>query len=239
MSDITIDESRHDATKRDELHTMTVRELEVMIVAARILISHRQILRHCKAGTFDAKKLPAANNVEEWFIAPGSVEKGIADIKTLQEHRARRDATRPDTTLAVALEKNNNFDNDTSSHDALRRVMTDRENMVDDGSQRHDIAHSVPNDPDMSRPVASGEAPTSRYVALLERDNEFLRVQVAKKDDQIQDLSKRFGETQSLLGAMQRMFAPLLGQGDPYQSRKTTQSTTEGYQTSENSGAAQ
>ena len=43
------------------------------------------------------------------------------------------------------------------------------------------------------------------------------------KDQQITDLSTRFGnlsdrfaDTQKLLGAMQRMFAPLLGQGDPY-----------------------
>ena len=57
---------------------------------------------------------------------------------------------------------------------------------------------------------------TSRYVALLERDNEFLRDQVTKKDEQISDLSSRFSETQTLLGAMQRMLAPLLGQGDPF-----------------------
>jgi hypothetical protein len=235
MSDITADESRHDATQRDELHTMTVRELEAIIVAAGILISHRQILRHCKAGTFDAKKLPATNNVEEWFIAPGSVDKGIADIKTLQEHRARRDATRPVTTEPGALERTGNFDSDGSSHDALRRVMTGGETIVDKVSQRQDEARPGPTGPDMVRQVAVGEAPTSRYVALLERDNEFLRDQVAKKDDQIQDLSKRFGETQSLLGAMQRMFAPLLGQGDPYQSRKATEQNPEAYQTSENS----
>lgn len=33
-------------------------------------MSRRQIMRHCKAGTFDAQKLPATNNVEEWFIPP-------------------------------------------------------------------------------------------------------------------------------------------------------------------------
>lgn len=59
-------------------------------------------------------------------------------------------------------------------------------------------------------------ADVSRYVALLERDNNFLREQVSKKDEQITDLSKRFGETQTLLGAMQRMLAPLLGQADPF-----------------------
>ena len=57
---------------------------------------------------------------------------------------------------------------------------------------------------------------TSRYVALLERDNEFLRDQVQKRDEQIDDLSQRFSKTQTLLGAMQRMIAPLLGQSDPF-----------------------
>src|SRR3984893_11386164 len=90
--------SGHDATRRDDLHTMTLKELEGKIIHAGIAMSRRQIMRHCKAGTFDAQKLPATNNVEEWFIAPGSVEKGIADIKTLRELRSRRDATRPDVS---------------------------------------------------------------------------------------------------------------------------------------------
>ena len=50
-----------------------------------------------------------------------------------------------------------------------------------------------------------------------------LKGQLVAKDQQITDLSTRFGnlsdrfaDTQKLLGAMQRMFAPLLGQADPY-----------------------
>ena len=66
------DEPRHDATQRDELHTMTLRELEAKIIGAGILMSRRQIMRHCQGGTFDAKKLPATNNLDEWFIAPAS-----------------------------------------------------------------------------------------------------------------------------------------------------------------------
>ena len=75
-------------------------------------------------------------------------------------------------------------------------------------------------------------ADTSRYVTQLEtRINEkdevigLLKGQLVAKDQQITDYSTRFGnlsdrfaDTQKLLGAMQRMFAPLLGQGDPYSS---------------------
>ncbi len=37
----------------------------------------------------------------------------------------------------------------------------------------------------------------ARSIAMLESDNEFLRHQVGKKDEQITRLSKRFGETQT------------------------------------------
>jgi hypothetical protein len=92
------DTSGHDATRPDNLHTMSARELEAKIAAAGLVMSYRQVIRHCKAGTFDAVKLPAANNIEHWFIAPASVEKGIADIRALQEQRVRHDATRHDVS---------------------------------------------------------------------------------------------------------------------------------------------
>src|SRR5262245_24312110 len=172
------DMSGHDATRPDELHTMTLSELETRVAASGVLISRRQLMRHCEVGTFEAKKLPAVNNIEQWFIAPGSVEKGIADIKTLQEQRARRDAsrpvmtghdggeksqdnrqdmsghdaTRPDMTEPVAPEKSNNSDPDTSGHDRPRRDMTDL------NVREEKVNHTQPDN--------------SRYVALLERDNE-------------------------------------------------------------------
>src|SRR5690242_19453509 len=101
------DTSGHSAASPDELHTLSLAELEALAAAAGVLIPRRQLMRHCEAGTFEAKKLPALNNQMHWFVAPHSVEKGIADIKTLQEHRARRDASRPDTSSSVhiALER--------------------------------------------------------------------------------------------------------------------------------------
>lgn len=63
----------------------------------------------------------------------------------------------------------------------------------------------------------------SRYVQQLEKRIEekddvigLLKGQLVAKDEQIGELSTRYRETHSLLGAMQRMFAPLLGQADPY-----------------------
>src|SRR5258708_6270797 len=115
-----LDTSGHVATRRDDLHTMTLKELEASIIGAGIVMSRRQIMRHCKAGTFDAQKLPAVNNVEEWFIAPASVEKGIADIRTLQALRSRRDATRRDMSDEHDPKKDNERSTDTSGHDVTR-----------------------------------------------------------------------------------------------------------------------
>jgi hypothetical protein len=106
------DTSGHSPTLPDELHTVSLADLEARVASAGVLISRRQLMRHCQRGTFDAKKLPAFNNQEHWFIAPYSIEKGIADIKTLQEQRARRDASRPDMV--------DSSNHDRPSHDPTR-----------------------------------------------------------------------------------------------------------------------
>ena len=141
------DMSGHDATERDTLHTLTLRELETQVAAAGVLISHRQLMRHCQAGTFDAKKLPATNNVEEWFIAPASVEKGIADIKTLQEQRARRDASRPDMSNHDAPQELKEIDTVTSSHDATRPSASEP---INQDATDPDVTGHVRSHPDMS-----------------------------------------------------------------------------------------
>ena len=196
------DTSGHDATRRDHLHTMTLKELEARIFAAGIVMSRRQIMRHCKALTFDAKKLPAMNNIEEWFIAPDSVEKGIADIRTLQALRSRHDATRRDVSSTDEPRGSLPIDTDTSGHDATRRAVSEKQTSQE-GSE--------------TEPVMS------RYVEQLEKRIEekddvigLLKGQLVAKDEQIGELSTRYRETHSLLGAMQRMLAPLLGQADPY-----------------------
>jgi hypothetical protein len=140
------DTSGHDATRRDDLHTMTLAELEGKIAEAGIVMSRRQIMRHCKAGTFDAQKIPAANNIEEWFIAPASVDKGIADIKTLQSLRSRHDATRRDTSDSDGAQTPLITEFDTPGHDATRRDMTRKENSQDLGPTGSDTSRHVATD---------------------------------------------------------------------------------------------
>jgi len=114
MSDTT----GHDPSQRDERYSMTLTDLEAAVAAAGVLISRRQLMRHCESGTFEAKKFPATNNLKEWFIVPASVDKGIADIKVLQELRARRDGSRHDASGRDVIENANNPPFDTAGHDA-------------------------------------------------------------------------------------------------------------------------
>ena len=60
---------------------------------------------------------------------------------------------------------------------------------------------------DESRQVATDD----RYVAALERENEFLRGEVLVKNDQIKDLTERARETNHLIAGLQKMLTPLLG----------------------------
>lgn len=73
---------------------------------------------------------------------------------------------------------------------------------------------SARNDPattgDRSRPVATSPD-ESRYVAALERENEFLRGQIGVKDTQIGELTERARETNHLIAGLQKMLSPLLG----------------------------
>jgi hypothetical protein len=136
------DTSGHDATRRD-LHTINIRGLEALVNQAGIVMSRRQLIRHCKSGTFDAIKLPAANNVEEWFVAPASVEKGIADIKVLQEHRARRDASVHDMTdhETSAIPKQANTDmsgRDVTGQDTSAGQRSDEISPTGSDVSRHD-----------------------------------------------------------------------------------------------------
>ena len=77
-----------------------------------------------------------------------------------------------------------------------------------------------PTDPDQSRPVATVPE-DSRYVAALERENDFLRGQITVKDTQIGELTGRARETNHLIAGLQKMLTPLLGGSNADPSRDT------------------
>ena len=64
---------------------------------------------------------------------------------------------------------------------------------------------------DEPRPTAANDEILSRYVTRLEGENEFLRGQIAIKDEQIKELTERARETNILIAGLQKMLTPLLG----------------------------
>ena len=94
----------------------------------------------------------------------------------------------------------------TTGRDESRQVATTvAPELQDDPSKA-----SRSNTDDKSRQVATGPD-DSRYVAALERENEFLRGQIGVKDTQIGELTERARETNHLIAGLQKMLTPLLG----------------------------
>ena len=67
-----------------------------------------------------------------------------------------------------------------------------------------------PLSPEHPRTDTAIHGPEDKYVAVLERENEFLRGQVVVKDTQIEALLERDKETNTLIHRLQAMLAPLL-----------------------------
>ena len=200
------DTASHSAPQldHDELrHTLTVHDVGAALVAAGVPRSRRQIIRYCETAMLDAVKVPGPTGAQ-WFISPASVPKAIADLRQWEAQRQRHSSPQLDTSNNVPLEKTSNNNSDTASHGAPERAMSDHET---------------------SRSGSETEPVMTRYVEQLEKRIDekddvigLLKDQLVAKDEQIGELSTRYRETHSLLGAMQRMFAPLLGQSDPYKT---------------------
>jgi hypothetical protein len=101
----------------------------------------------------------------------------------------------------------------TTSRDLPRPVATDVAAENRDDTQRQQAATPI----DQSRPVATTPPDDARYVAALERENEFLRGQVVVKDTQIGELTERARETNHLLAGFQK----ILTLGNPNERRES------------------
>jgi hypothetical protein len=204
-----LDTASHGAPKLDngELrHTLTVHEVEAALVAASVPRSRRQIIRYCETGLLEAVKVPGPTGAQ-WYVSPASLPKAIGDLKQWEAQRAGQSSTELDMSSSVTPEKPLNSNVDTASHGAPKRAMSSSDQANQEASET--------------------EPATSRYVQQLEMRIEekddvigLLRGQLTAKDEQIGELSMRYRETHALLGAMQRMLAPLLGQSDPYERDK-------------------
>lgn len=189
--------------------TLTVHDVGTQLAAAGVPRSDRQIKRYCETGFLDgARKIPGPTG-EQWFVPPHAIPKLIGDLRQWQAQRDRHGQPRPAVTSSGPHDPAPVSDMDAAGHGLARPAVSDAQ----------DVDKSDHPKPD-----------TSAYVRQLEKRIEekdevigLLKGQLVVKDSQIGDLSgrftslsDRFSDTQKLMGAMQRMLAPLLGQADPY-----------------------
>jgi len=109
------DAASHGAPQPDNVqarHTLTVREVEVLLANAGVQRSHRHVLRLCQSAMLDAVKILGPSG-EEWYIAPDSVPKAIGDLKQIDTQRARRAAPQPATSDHVTLDITHQTEDDT------------------------------------------------------------------------------------------------------------------------------
>lgn len=226
-------------------HTLTVEHIGALLTQAGVPRSRRQVIRYCQTGLLDAVKVPGPTG-DQWYVSPASLPKAIGDLKQWEAQREGQAMTRLDMSNSVhpmsdrvQPEISRELNPDTARPSAPEHATSDLENGSTATETEVDIArHGAPKH-DMSDPeggaiagkkevVVPGQSATdpamTSYVAQLEKRVEekddfidLLKGQLTAKDEQISELSTRYRETHSLLGAMQRMIAPLLGQADPYQ----------------------
>ena len=198
MDDTTSrDPARPAATMGDTDYTLSVDAVADRYAKAGHPRTIRTLQRYCVSGHLDAQKV-ATTLGDKYLVTPQSVARHIAQIQELTS--LDNVATRRDEPRSVAPP--------VAEHPS------------------HATQEPLPaTDDDQPRPTATGEIDVSRYVGQLEKRIEekddvigLLKGQLIAKDEQISELSTRYRETHSLLGAMQRMFAPLLGQSDPYKT---------------------
>lgn len=197
-------------------HTLSVHDVEAALVAAGVPRSHRQVVRYCETGMLDAVKVPGPTGAQ-WYVSPASLPKAIGDLTQWQAQRARHGTPQPDMSDRVSLETSHNGNPDTASH----------------GTPQPAVSQAP--DKEKSGQGSETEPAMARYVQQLEKRIDekddvivLLKDQLTAKDQQIGELSTRYRETHTLLGAMQRMLAPMLGQPDPYTPEPEKREATSG-----------
>jgi len=182
------DLSRHAATGDDSDYSLSIEEALARYEAAGLPRTTRSVQRYSAKGDLDAHRVETPFG-EKFLITPASVDRHIAYI-----HEVRLVAT---------------------SRDLPRHAATDvaQENADVEPAPIAATSTDLPRQPTTSKPVSQPVAADTRIIEMLERENGFLRDQVAVKDGQIKDLSERVRETNLLTGGLQKLLTPLLGRG--------------------------
>jgi hypothetical protein len=188
---MTDEQPRTDANSRDRSpdhqYTLSVEETAELYAAAGNPRTIRAIQKYCALTKLDCHKVETETG-EKYLVALYSVERHIAYINEVRTDATRRVRSRTDASVRPLENK---------------------------GEQE---PRTTTNTPEQSRTDASVRATEVSSTAAVERENEslrnerdFLRSEIAVKNDQIKDLTERARETNHLIAGLQKMLSPLLG----------------------------
>jgi hypothetical protein len=210
------DEPRPAATSGDTEFSLSIEEVAERYAAAGHPRTLRTLQRYCASGHLDCRKAATALG-DKYFVTPQSVARHvaqIAELAALQYGATGRDTPRPDA---------DQFSLEVVS-DQARQDAAGRGQPLDPNSSHlaevvdHQGRHDPPLASDLPRPVATEHMPLSPLVAYRDAEVgrlhdgiDFLRGQIATKDEQIAALLERDKETNFLVRGLQQMLTPLLG----------------------------
>jgi hypothetical protein len=218
----------HDAMRQPPASTDTLRHYSLTLdaVAARfgsegLPRSLRTLQRWCASGRLDSLKTDTIAG-GQYFVDPHSLERAIAELKQLTAltHREPIDAdtARHDTTARVVSPPAEahflrDLADDPIRHDAPRPDMTQTFEQDTPSRNSADVPRQPAPAPVSPRHDATETGYMPRHIERMEAENAFLRVQVDRKDQQIEALLERDKETNFLVRDLQQMLRPLLGSG--------------------------
>jgi hypothetical protein len=221
-----LDEPGQAATNHDTDFSLTIEEVAERYATAGHPRTFRTLQRYCASGHLDCRKA-ATTLGDKYFVTSQSVARHIAQIVELaglQFGPAHRDKSRPD-----AIGRRPNLAEEEARQDAASRVVSHE---ISDDHERQNASSAPGADSraasDMLRHLPVGEAILSRPVAQRESeiarlhdDINFLRNQIATKDEQIAARLERDKETNFLVRGHQQMLSPLLA--GPQSSRQESE----------------
>lgn len=223
--------ARHGAPQPDEVrHTLTVRDVEVLLAQAGVQRSHRHVLRMCQTGMLDAVKFPGGPSGDQWHVTPASVPKAIGDLKQINEQRARRSAPRPAMTDLVVAELEPETNTDLAGRSTPQPATSGAED-IDDASPaqpamaRHGaLEHDIYEHPYVKRLEAQVEKVERKYDDQVRRTEE---IQL-KSQQQIIELQRMtaIGQSQTLADFMLQAKEYFLGSATEPEKRKLSDHPT-------------
>jgi hypothetical protein len=219
--DTSRDQPGHVATGRDTVYALTIEDAAALYERAGHPRTPRSIQRYCASGHLDAIKETTMLG-DKYFIDPASVARHIAQIEeliALDQRTTGRDTSRPVVPASVPQPADDNARQEPATELVASQPVAPAQAQLPPAAETGDSARqSAPESPNLSRPVATVSADTSRLVAGLERevergleDRQFLKEQIKVKDEQIAALLERDRETNILVRGLQQMLSPLLG----------------------------